>query len=131
MTKTMDEAIMTFAKDAHETYYTPPPNGLPDNPSGLHPVEYKVLVRLDPVEERTAGGIFIPDDRQDRDQMAQTYATLIEVGGNAFEGWEDRVPKPGDRILIDKYAGTTPKAGDFTDLYRVCNDKDIVAIIEE
>lgn len=103
-----------------------------ENPSGIHPVEFKVLVKLDPVEEMTAGGIIKPDMRKERDQMAETYATLIEVGGNAFTDpqWEGRVPQPGDRILINKYSGQTPTAGDTEDLYRLCNDKDIVAIIE-
>ena len=99
------------------------------NPTGIRPVEYYCLVKLDPVEEKS-GSIILPDQRQDRDQMAQTYATLVEIGGNCFEGWNAPLPKVGDRIVINKYAGQTPKAGDFTDLFRLCTDKDIVAIVE-
>ena len=102
----------------------------PLNPTGIHPVEYKCLVRLDPVEEKTAGGIIVPDMRSDMDQAAQTFATLIEAGGNAFEDWNGTRPQVGDRILISKYAGQAPKAGDITDLYRLCNDKDIVAVVK-
>lgn len=101
----------------------------PLNPSGLVPVEYKVLIRLDPVEEKTMGGIIKPT--VEREQMAETYATLIAIGGNAFEDWKEPLPKPGDRVVIDKYAGLPPKAGDIQDLYRLCNDKDICAIRNE
>lgn len=106
------------------------PKERPKNESGMRPVEYKVLVKLDPTEEKTAGGIIIPEQRQERNQMAETYATLIEVGGNAFEDWKPPIPKPGDRILISKYAGQTPKAGDTDDLYRLCVDKDVVAVVD-
>lgn len=98
------------------------------NTSGLVPVEYKVLIKLDPVEEKTTGGIILPEDTSERSQMAQTYATLIAIGGNAFEDWKDPKPKAGDKIVVDKYAGLPPKAGDITDLYRLCQDKDICAI---
>ena len=100
------------------------------NPSGLVPVEYKVLIKLDPVEEKTVGGIIIPDNLSERHQQAETYATLIAVGGNAFTDpdWRAPIPKPGDKIVVDKYAGEPLKAGDIENLYRLCNDKDICAI---
>lgn len=94
----------------------------------FQPVEYKVLIRLDQLEQKTAGGIIIPDERRDRDQMAQTEATLVAVGGNAFEDWGEPKPKPGDRILVAKYAGERPSK-DENNPYRLCNDKDICAII--
>jgi len=101
-----------------------------DNESGMMPVEYKVLVKLDPVEEKTAGGIIITEDRKERNQMAATEGTIIAVGGNAFSDWSGLIPHPGNRVLISKYAGQTPKAGDTESLYRFCNDKDIIAIIK-
>lgn len=100
------------------------------NESGMMPVEYKVLVKLDPVEEKTAGGIIITEAQTERSQMAETYATLIDVGGNAFSDWQGLIPRKGNRVLISKYAGQPPKAGDTKDLYRFCNDKDIIAVIE-
>lgn len=110
--------------DAYETERIPV-----DNPTGIQPTEFRVLVRLDPVDEKTEGGVYIPDTRQDRNQMAETEATLIAVGGRAFEDFGEPRPVVGDRVLVTKYAGETPKAGDFTDLYRICNDKEIVAVL--
>jgi len=101
-----------------------------DNESGMMPVEYKVLVKLDPVEEKTKGGIIITEERKERDQMAGTEGTLVAIGGNAFSDWSGLIPRKGNRVLISKYAGQTPKAGDTKDLYRFCNDKDIIAVIQ-
>lgn len=98
------------------------------NEAPFAPVEYKVLIRLDELQRKTAGGIIIPDERYDRDRMAQTEATLIAVGGNAFEDWGEPIPKPGDRVLVSKYAGERPNK-DENNPYRLCNDKDICAII--
>ena len=102
-----------------------------DNPTSIHPTEFRCLIRLDPTDDKTEGGVYIPEARQDRNQMAETEATLIEVGGRAFEDFGEPRPVVGDRVLVTKYAGETPKAGDFTDLYRICNDKEIVAVLSK
>lgn len=99
------------------------------NETRIQPVEYKVLIRLDAIEQKTAGGIFIPDERKDRDQWAQTEAELMAVGGNAFEDWkDDPKPQPGDRVLVAKYAGERPSK-DESNPHRICMDKDICAIL--
>lgn len=105
------------------------PNPIPINTSGIQPVEYKVLIRLDPVKEQTESGLYLPEETQERGQAAETFATLIAVGGNAFEGWNEPIPKVGDRVLVDKYAGAPPKAGDFKNYHRLCNDKDLCAVL--
>lgn len=96
----------------------------------IAPVEYKVLIKLDEMENRTSGGIIIPDERHERDQMAQTEATLVAVGGIAFTDpdWGEPKPKPGDRVLVSKYAGERPNK-DESNPYRLCMDKDICAIL--
>ncbi len=96
------------------------------NDTGIEPVEFKCVVRLDPIEEVTSGGII--KVHVDREQMAHTQATLLAVGGNAFEDWNGRTPKPGDRIMITKYSGITREA-DPTDLIRVIHDKEILAVL--
>lgn len=97
--------------------------------SAIKPVEYKVLVKLVEVEKQTLGGIIIPETSREREEMAQCKASLISVGGNAFEGWAEPKPKVGDRVLIGKYAGYP--IDDNGIKYRVINDKDITAILEE
>ncbi|MBS3776402.1 MAG: hypothetical protein KGY70_14500 [Bacteroidales bacterium] len=94
------------------------------------PVEYKVLVLPDPVEEYR-GKIIIPENVRDREQIAQDRATIIAVGGNAFEEWLGSVPQVGDRVLLNKHAGYVMKDKEESKEYRVVNDKDITLILKE
>lgn len=103
------------------------------NDTGIEPVEYRCVVRLDSVktdghDQVTEGGIIIPPDRSDRDQMAYTKATLLACGGNAFEDWKPPIPKAGDHVMVAKYAGITREA-DPTDLIRLVTDKEILAVL--
>jgi chaperonin GroES len=100
------------------------------NTSGWLPVEFNCIVRVDKVEEKTKGGIFIPDAKRDEDKLASVEATLIAVSPLAFtyEEWpaDARKPAPGDRILMAKYAGSP--VGDRQTDFRVIKDKDILAV---
>ena len=103
------------------------------NDTGIEPVEYRCVVRLDSVktdgnDQVSEGGIIIPQDRTDRDQMAYTKATLLACGGNAFNDWEGRIPQAGDHVMVAKYAGITREA-DPTDLIRLVTDKEILAVL--
>ena len=98
----------------------------------MEPVEFKVLVRPEVVEEQV-GRIILPDIVRDKEQISQDKAEIIAVGGNAFEGWEPPIPKVGDRILMNRHAGYTMKIQEDGRRveYRVINDKDITLILGE
>lgn len=101
------------------------------NASGIEPVDLKVLVRPDPAEERTAGGIIIPDATKDKQKFAAVKATLISKGPNAFREWgEGNAPDPGQRILMAQYAGARVKGADDQD-YVLMNDEDVIAVLKE
>ncbi len=104
------------------------PETMTYNESGIIPVEYRCVVKLDAVKEKTAGGIIMPDQNVDRSQMAATHGELIAVGGNAFQDWKDPIPKVGDRVVIKKYTGQFREA-DPDDLYRIVHDKDILGVV--
>lgn len=101
------------------------------NPSGIHPLDLRIVVKPDPVEEVSRGGILMPDQIKDRTKYAATKATLIAAGCNAFREWGEaaRWPKPGDRVLFAQYTGAREKGADGDD-YVVMNDKDLLAVIE-
>ena len=110
-------------------------NGAAHHPSGVLPLEYKVLVEpsaaeVDPALARAkAMGLQLPPEVLEREFAAQIVATFISAGGNAFEDWKDkRLPKAGDSVLIAKYAGVTVKGADGVE-YRLLNDKDLGAIL--
>lgn len=101
------------------------------NPSGWEPVEFNCVVRVDKIQEKTKGGIFLPDEAKEADKHSSTEAELIAVSPVAFtyETWPDdsAKPKAGDRILMAKYAGSMIKNDADTD-YRIIKDKDILAV---
>lgn len=103
------------------------------NTSGIVPYEYKVLVKVKPSnknangEEVTKGGIVIAKQTTEREEMAKIEAVLIDFGGNAFEDWKGKIPKPGDVVIMAKYAGMMCEGNDGEE-YRLINDKDIAAM---
>ncbi len=101
------------------------------NKSGIQPVELKVLVLPDPIEEKTTGGLYIPEITRDKESRAQVKATLIATGGNAFDDWKEPIPQPGDRIFMGKYAGIKDITGADGKIYNLIRDNDILAIITE
>jgi len=100
------------------------------NESGIYPVEYKVLVLLDKVEEKTEGGIYFPEQTREREEWASQRGTLIAIGGNAFEDVKEPIPKPGDRICTVRYPGGSVTGKDGKK-YHLINDKEMTAIIRE
>ncbi len=101
------------------------------NPSGIRPLEYKVLVRPEKTETVTAGGIHIPEAVVDKEQHAQMRGVIIEKSPHAFsyEQWpEGGEPEVGDMVMFARYAGAAWKGKDGVD-YQVMSDKDIVAVL--
>lgn len=101
-----------------------------NNTSGLVPVDLRIVVKPDPVEEKI-GSIFVPDQAKDKAKYAATRATLVAVGDNAFKEWGASAvkPKPGDRVLYAQYTGAREKGADGED-YVVMNDADLLAVIQ-
>ena len=107
------------------------------NKSGWTPVEYKVIVKPIEVEEKTKGGIILPQETKDTEFLAQADGILVDKTDMAFsfgvkndgsiDYWASDIPKVGDTVKYAKYAGRMIKGDDNVD-YRIINDKDIIAI---
>jgi chaperonin GroES len=83
----------------------------------IKPLGERVLVKMDKVEEKTAGGIFIPQTAQEKTQIAVVEAIGEDV----------KTIKVGQKILHDKYAGTSVKMDN--EEYLILNIKDVLAIV--
>ena len=83
------------------------------------PLNDRVLVKSTVTEEKTASGLFIPQTSQEKTQIAGVEA----VGDD-----EAIKVKVGDKVLHDKYAGTSVKV-DGED-YLILAASDILAIVE-
>ncbi|NDC30996.1 MAG: co-chaperone GroES [Bacteroidetes bacterium] len=87
----------------------------------LRPLGDRVLVEPAPAEEKTAGGIIIPDTAKEKPQRGNVIA--------AGEGKKDEptTVKPGDTVLYGKYAGTEISIEGKD--YLIMRESDIFAIV--
>ena len=93
------------------------------------PAGYRVLIKPVEVEEKTAGGINLPDQVKEKDQNAQIFGTVVAVGEFAFREYPAHWVKRGDMVSTARYAGfsiTDPGTGDS---FRIINDLDVLAVV--
>lgn len=100
------------------------------NTSGIEPLDLRVLVFPDTVDEKI-GSIIVPEQVKERDKYAQIRATVVAVGENAWEEASSRspgfvAPKAGDRVIIQKYGGIDLEGPKDGKMYRLLNDQDIL-----
>lgn len=80
-----------------------------DKPKGsnemiIEPTEDRILVELDAVEEKTAGGIILPDVAKEKPQQGVVVA--IGPGKVTDYGFKrESALKVGDKVLLQRYAG--------------------------
>ena len=92
----------------------------------FRPLHDRVLVRRIEAEEKTAGGIIIPDTAQEKPSEGE----VVAVGEGAYNEDGDRIKpdvKAGDRVLFGKWSGTEVKL-DGEDLL-IRKESDIMGII--
>jgi chaperonin GroES len=97
----------------------------------LRPLQDKVHVRRDKHEERTPGGLVIPDNAKQK----ATRGIVLAVGpGKRLTSGAIREPsvKVGDKVLFGKYSGTEIKEVciDGEDALVMCED-DILGVLED
>ena len=92
----------------------------------VQPLGDRVLVQPLEAEEKTAGGIVIPDTAKEKQQKGK----IIAVGKGRVNEDGKLVPlevKVNDQILFGRYAGTEVKVG--ASEYLIIKEDDILAII--
>ncbi|MGK7909397.1 MAG: co-chaperone GroES [Synechococcus sp.] len=93
----------------------------------LKPLGDRVLLKVASQEEKTAGGILLPDSAKEKPQVGE----VVAVGPGHVNDKGDRVAPEvavGSKVLYGKYAGTELKlAGDE---HILLAEKDILAIVE-
>ncbi|UOF81992.1 chaperonin 10 kd subunit [Caudoviricetes sp.] len=97
-----------------------------ENKSGIHPVGWRILIKPLEVEQKTQSGIIISHgELTDREQMANTTGEVIEIGSES-NTWA----KVGNRVVFGKFSGLMYVGKDEVK-YRVINDDDIVAVLDD
>lgn len=87
----------------------------------IQPLADRVLIEPSPAEEKTAGGLIIPDTAKEKPQKG----TVVAVGTGKKD--EPMTVKVGDKVLYGKYAGTEIQIEGKD--YLIMRESDIVAII--
>ncbi len=87
----------------------------------IKPLADRVLVVPAPAEERTIGGIIIPDTAKEKPLKGE----VVAVGNGTKD--EDMVVKVGDTVLYGKYAGTELELNGTK--YLIMRQSDILAIV--
>ena len=93
----------------------------------LRPLHDRILVERLDEEQKTAGGIIIPDTAKEKPQEAK----VIAVGPGKRDDSGTLIAmdvKPGDRVLFGKYSGTEVKLDGKERL--IIREDDVLAILE-
>lgn len=94
--------------------------------STVKPLGDRVFIKVSASEEKTAGGLFLPDSAKEKPQVGEIAA--VGPGKRNDDGVRQELEvKIGDKVLYSKYAGTDIKLG--TDEYVLLAEKDILAIV--
>ncbi len=94
----------------------------------IRPLNDRILVKRLEGEEKTAGGIIIPDSAKEKPAEGE----IVAVGPGKLSDAGERVAmdvKAGDRVLFSKYGGTDVKL-DGED-YLIMREDDILGVIEK
>ncbi|MGQ0532741.1 MAG: co-chaperone GroES [Caulobacteraceae bacterium] len=96
--------------------------------ANFRPLHDRVVVKRVKEEEKTKGGIIIPDTAQEKPQEGE----VIAVGPGARDEDGERIPldvKVGDRILFGKWSGTEVKIDG--DELLIMKESDIMGVVEQ
>ena len=94
---------------------------------GFRPLHDRVLVRRIDEDEKTAGGIIIPDTAKEKPSQGE----IVAIGSGSRGEGNDIIPlevKSGDKILFGKWSGTEVKL-DGEELL-IMKESDILGIVD-
>jgi chaperonin GroES len=94
----------------------------------IKPLDDRIVIRSLEAEEKSAGGILLPDTAKEKPQRAKVLA----VGAGRLTDEGKRIPldvKVGDTVLFGKYAGTEVK-WNGEDL-KILRESEVLAVLDE
>ena len=93
----------------------------------LKPLGDRVIIEIQKPKERTVGGIVLANNAKEKPQTGK----VVAVGpGRILSNGKKVAPtvKTGEKVLFDKYSGTSVKYNGQS--YLVVHNKDIVAVVD-
>ena len=93
----------------------------------FRPLHDRVVIKRIEAEEKTTGGIIIPDTAKEKPMES----IVVALGTGKTDDNGKKVPfevKKGDRVLVSKYGGTEIKLDGKE--YKILNSDDLLAVLE-
>lgn len=97
-----------------------------DNKSGFMATGHRILLLADEVEETSEGGIVLIKKTVDAEQNLAVWATVIEIGHDAWCDKSTDYCDVGDRVLVGQYTGKFHISPVDGKRYRFLNDLDVI-----
>ena len=96
----------------------------------VRPLGDRLVVRRSASQEKTAGGILLPDSAKNKPQRGKVLA--VGAGKMLKDGTRRALQiKTGDTILFTAWAGDEYKEGKTTDNILIMREEDVLAVIDE
>ena len=94
----------------------------------IRPLDDRIVVQAIEVDEKSAGGILLPDSAKEKPQRG----CVMAVGEGRRNDAGERIPmtlKTGDEVIYGKYAGTEIKWDG--DEYKILKEHEVLALIQK
>jgi len=88
----------------------------------------RVLVKLDPTDDTTDGGIVLPDKAAKRQQ----YGTVVAIGPGTYDNTGNLVPmqvQPEDRVMIEEFGDHDITLDGHP--HRIVRDRTVIMVIDQ
>ena len=96
---------------------------------GLKPIADRIIIRREAADEKSAGGIILPDTAQNKPQRG----TIVAVGPGKMKQDGTRAAmqlKPGDKVLFTSWAGDEYKDNKQKEELLVMHEGDVMCVID-
>tara|TARA_Y100000401_G_C8263657_1_gene194633 strand:- start:128 stop:505 length:378 start_codon:yes stop_codon:yes gene_type:complete len=98
------------------------------------PTGYRILIVMPKVEDKTKGGVLLPSDTKNREDVASIIGKVVEVGHDAYPSSDPKFEygpwcAKGDWVMLSKYSGHRFEC-DGVEM-RIVNDDAIIAIVKD
>lgn len=107
----------------------------------IKPTGHYVLVKVEAIEDTHTGtSIIMVSDEARREHGGRDIGIVLEFGPTAYKGFagcespEHWGVKVGDKVEFNRYDGKIPRVAELDDKfkdYRIINDNDIIAVVED
>ena len=105
---------------------------VPENPP--KPKGYHLLIVMPKVQEATKGGVLLPTQAKNREDVASIVGKVIDMGDDAYPAENPKFTKgpwceKGDWVLLSKYSGHRFECDNVE--MRLVNDDSVLAVVSD